>query len=107
MLTHDDDQASREQDHAPTAKVLPFGQRRVPDWLTGPGEDMSAADDPAAPEPTPVTTTNPVLRRPGAPPPAVDMEPGIESASASAFTGMPRPSAVPAGRRARRARRPR
>lgn len=95
MLTHDDDQASREQDPARKAKILPFGQRRVPDWLTGPGDEMGAAEDPAAPEPTPVTTTSPVLRRPGAPPPAVDMEPGVESASASAFAVTPRPSAAP------------
>lgn len=95
MPTHDHDQEPRERDPAPPAKILPLGARRTPDWLTGPGDDMSAAEDPTAPEPLPITTTSPVLKRPGGSVPRVEMDPGIEPASASVFAVAPQPEAAP------------
>jgi hypothetical protein len=90
VLFDDDDQASLTPEPAPRAKIVPFGTRRAPDWLTGPGEDMSAAEDPQAPEAPPPSMPAPVLSRPGAP--EVEMAPGIEPASASAFAVPPGPA---------------
>ncbi len=82
MLTHDDD-VSRDEDAAPTGKILPIAPRRTPDWLTGPSADPAAGPD-EAPGSAPIPP--PVLPRPGMPAANVEMEPGIESASASAFS---------------------
>jgi hypothetical protein len=90
VLFDDDDQASRTPEPAHRAKIVPFGARRAPDWLTGPGEDMCAAEDPQAPEPEPPSMPAPVLTRPCAP--EVEMDPGIEPASASAFAVPPGPT---------------
>lgn len=93
MLTHDDDHVSKEQDAAPPAKILPFPPRRSPDWLASPADDLGAVDDPDAPR-APMATPAPVLTRPGVAMPRVELESGIESASASAFAPPPA-AAVP------------
>jgi hypothetical protein len=85
VFIDDDEPVSSEQASAPGAKVLPIGPHRAPDWLTGPGEEMGVARDPQAPEPEPATTATPVLTRPDVLVPQVEMDPGIEPASASAF----------------------
>lgn len=115
VLDDDDDPVSREQAPARKAKILPFGLRRTPDWLTGPGDEMGAAPDPQAPEPEPATTATPVLTRPGVPAPMVELDPGIEPASASAFAvpsdppadaAPERSPAAPSSVEPRRAKRP-
>jgi hypothetical protein len=99
----DDHPMSKEQDPAPKAHILPFGPRRAPDWLTGPGDELGAAPDPEAPQAEPAAMPAPMLTRPGVPPAAqVAMEPGIEPASASAFEVRPEPPVEP--RRTKRQR---
>jgi hypothetical protein len=94
VFDDDDIPVSKEQDRAPQAKILPFGPRRTPDWLTGPGDDLGAAPGPDAPDVEGAATPAPVLTRPVAPvPPQVTMDPGIEPASVSAFAVRPEPPA--------------
>ena len=96
VFLDDDDPAPPRQRPANEARILPLGQRRAPEWLTRPGDELDAPPDPDAPEAERPGLVIPVLTRPGLPEtpvipampvtPAtpvlpttpVEMEPGIE-----------------------------
>jgi len=99
VFLDDDKPMPDEQDAAPRAKILPFGPRRTPDWLTGPSDDPgAAAESDAAAEDRPAPPA-PVLKRPGLPPGVhVEMDPGIEPACAPVLPSPSRPGSEVADR---------
>jgi hypothetical protein len=95
MVPAETDDSRFDEPPDPTrGKILPFGSRRSPDWLTGPGEDPFEAADPpegAVARDPGAALPRPVLVRPAALAPPSVPAPGARAGPAGAGSGLDEP----------------
>jgi hypothetical protein len=90
VFSEPDDLERNDLQGSPPGKILPFVPRPTPDWLVGPADGLDAALDPhddTTDEAPPETLPQPVLRRPGAPPPPAEPVTTVEPAVVEAEAG--------------------